>query len=122
MNLRPAAANWFELLVVRDDLATAMDVLAKSGHVELQDYGETPAPVPLLECRDLLEEYADLERRFERYWPPAKAHDPDERAEPYAMLQDALRRLRAWAGAARDVDNDGQHQCRDTDVVHKGRQ
>jgi V/A-type H+-transporting ATPase subunit I len=103
MNLMPAAANWFELLVVRDDLATAMDVLAKSGHVELQDHGETSAPVPLLECRDLLEEYADLERRFEGYWPPAQAHDPDERAEPYAMLQDALRRLRAWAGAARDV-------------------
>ena len=30
MNLRPAVANWFELLVVRDDLATAMERLARA--------------------------------------------------------------------------------------------
>jgi hypothetical protein len=28
MSLRPASANWFELLVMREDLATAMKVLA----------------------------------------------------------------------------------------------
>lgn len=103
MSLRPASANWFELLVMRDDLAEAMKVLASSRRVELQSHGEAKAPTLMPECRELLEEFDELERLYRHHWPAPVPHDPDERDEPYNMLQDALARLRRWAAEARDV-------------------
>jgi len=103
MSLRPASANWFELLVMRDDLAAAMKVLAASRRVELQSHGEGRAPMLMPECRELLEEFDELERLYRHHWPPPAPHEHDERAEPYNMLQRALDRLRRWAAEARDV-------------------
>jgi V/A-type H+-transporting ATPase subunit I len=103
MSLRPASANWFELLVMRDDLAAAMKVLASSRRVELQSHGEGRAPMLMPECRELLEEFDELERLYRHHWPPPAPHEHDERAEPYNMLQHALDRLRRWAADARDV-------------------
>jgi V/A-type H+-transporting ATPase subunit I len=103
MSLRPAAANWFELLVMREDLATAVDVLAKSQRVELQSYGETKVSMLMPECRELLEEFDELEHRFERYWPAARPRQPEQRDEPYRMLQQGLDRLRRWGGATEEI-------------------
>ncbi len=103
MSLRPASANWFELLVMRDDLAAAMRVLAASRRVELQSHGEGRAPMLMPECRELLDEFDELERLYRHHWPPPAPHEHDERAEPYNMLQRALDRLRRWAAEARDV-------------------
>jgi len=103
MSLRPAAANWFELLVLRDDLAVAMDALAKSRRVELQSHGQARAPMLMPECRGLLEAYDDLERRYLRHWPAPNPHPPDERDEPHRMLQRALQQLQAWADDAGTV-------------------
>ena len=33
MSLRPVPARWFEVLVMRDDLTAALDVLARSARV-----------------------------------------------------------------------------------------
>ena len=103
MSLRPASANWFELLVMRDDLAAAMNVLAASRRVELQSHGEAKAPLRMPECRELLEEFDELERRFRHYWPAPAPEQRGERGEPYRMLQNSLDRLRRWASDARDV-------------------
>jgi V/A-type H+-transporting ATPase subunit I len=103
MSLRPASANWFELLVMRDDLAEAMKVLASSRRIELQSHGETKAPMLMPECRELLEEFDELERRYRHHWPAPAPHEPDERDEPYNMLRDALGRLRDWAADAPNV-------------------
>ncbi len=103
MSLRPASANWFELLVMRDDLAAAMRVLAASRRVELQSHGEGKAPMLMPECRELLEEFDELERLYRHHWPSPAPNRPDERAEPYNMLQRALDRLRRWATDARDI-------------------
>jgi V/A-type H+-transporting ATPase subunit I len=88
---------------MRDDLAAAMMVLASSRCVELQSHGEAKAPLLMPECRELLEEFDELERVYGHHWPPPSPHEPDERAEPYSMLQHALERLRRWAADARDV-------------------
>ncbi len=88
---------------MRDDLAEAMKVLASSRRVELQSHGEAKAPTLMPECRELLEEFDELERLYRHHWPAPVPHDPDERDEPYNMLQDALARLRRWAAEARDV-------------------
>jgi V/A-type H+-transporting ATPase subunit I len=103
MSLRPASANWFELLVMRDDLAAAMKVLASSRCVELQSHGEARAPMRMPECRELLEDFDELERRFRHHWPPPSPHEHDERAEPFSMLQRALDRLQHWAADAGEV-------------------
>jgi V/A-type H+-transporting ATPase subunit I len=103
MSLRPAAANWFELLVMRDDLAEAMVVLATSASVELQTHGHaTRGPQPA-ECRDLLEQFASLERSYGRYWPPAATPQAREGEEPYGMLQAALHSAREWVCDASGV-------------------
>lgn len=103
MSLRPVAARWFEMLVMRDDLTVAVDVLAQSARVELQGHGETKAPLLMPECRELLEEIDELERRFARYWPVPRPHEPDERFEPHVMLQLAVQRLRDWSAEAAAV-------------------
>jgi V/A-type H+-transporting ATPase subunit I len=100
MSLRPATANWFELLVMRDDLATAMVVLAASASVELQAHGRADGGQRPAECRDLIAEFENLERRYARYWPPAGPPQAREGEEPYAMLETALRNAREWAGHA----------------------
>jgi V/A-type H+-transporting ATPase subunit I len=103
MSLRPASANWFELLVMREDLAAAMKVLASSKRIELQSHGEGRAPMMMPECRELLEEFDEMERLYRHHWPPPAPHEADERAEPYNMLQRALDRLQGWAADARDI-------------------
>ena len=103
MSLRPTTANWFELLVLRDDLTSAIDALARSSKVELQSHGVSPAPLLMPECRDMLGEFDQMLQRYERYWPPARRHEPDQRLEPQQMLDNAMRRLRAWSSEARDV-------------------
>jgi len=103
MSLRPAPASWFEVLVLRDDLTAAIDALARSSKVELQSYGESKTPLLMPECREMLGEFDELSQRYHRYWPPACRHEPDERLEPQQMLDDGMRRLRAWADEAHEV-------------------
>jgi V/A-type H+-transporting ATPase subunit I len=103
MSLRPALANWFEVLVLRDDLTAAVDALARSAKVELQSHGESRTSLLMPECRERLAEFDALSQRYDRYWPPACRHEPDERQEPQRMLDDAMRRLRAWKDDAHVV-------------------
>jgi V/A-type H+-transporting ATPase subunit I len=101
--LRPVPARWFELLVLREDLSAAMDVLARSSRIELESHGKPSAPLLMPEYLELLEEFDVLERRYGRFWPAARAHDPDEHVEPNVMLQSGMRRVRAWVRNARGL-------------------
>jgi V/A-type H+-transporting ATPase subunit I len=103
VSLRPTSANWFELLVMRDDLPAAMQVLASSRRVELQSHGEARAPLRMPECRELLEEFDELERLYRHHWPPPAPEGCGERSEPHTLLENALDRLRRWAGEAHEV-------------------
>ena len=103
MSLRPTSANWFELLVMREDLAAAMKALAASQRVELQSHGEARAPMLMPECRELLEDFEELERHYRHHWPPPAPDENGDRDEPYEMLEHALARLRRWAADAEAV-------------------
>ncbi len=103
MVLRPVSALWFELLVVRDDLARALEILARSGRVELQAHSDTPAGDFLPDARELLEEFARFERRYGRYWPPARTDASTERREPRVMLRSAMRSVRGWQEQASEA-------------------
>jgi V/A-type H+-transporting ATPase subunit I len=100
MSFRPQQAQWFELLVVRDDLGVALDILARSARVELQSHGETREPILLPDYREMLDEFDGLKRRYDRFWPRPGANPEDERVEPHAMLEGGLRRVRAWRDTA----------------------
>jgi V/A-type H+-transporting ATPase subunit I len=100
MSLRPSPANWFELLVMRDDLSEAMIVLAASASVELQAHGGADRDQQPSECRELLEQFDGLERRYARYWPPPAIPKAREGEEPYAMLDNALQCVRQWTRQA----------------------
>ena len=102
MSIRPQPARWFEVLVMREDLAAAMDVLARSARVELQAHGETRRPVPMPEIRDSLEEYDGLEKSYGPYWPLALARRCDLHREPAVMLEDAMTTVRRWTADAQD--------------------
>lgn len=103
MSFRPVPATWFEMLVLRDDLTAAIDVLAKSASVQLQGHGESCAPLLLPETRRLLEEFDTLQARYGRYWPPREAQRPDERCEPQIMLERAMTRLQTWSSPAESL-------------------
>lgn len=94
--LRSVPTRWFELLVAREDLSNAVETLASTMAVELDTHSETTAPLVVPDIRAQLEEYAQLSRRFQPYWP-----EPDFAAgvAPKMLLEtmsEALRRLYAW--------------------------
>lgn len=103
MGLKPSPANWFELLVTRDDLAAALDILACSSRVELEAHGEPCRPLIGSDARELLDELDALERKYARFWPAPRTHTASERCEPRMLLERSLGCLRDWAGRAADT-------------------
>ena len=47
MSLRPEPARWFELLAARDDIAGALEALARTDSIELETRSETQARLDL---------------------------------------------------------------------------
>lgn len=100
MGLKPSAANWFELLVTREDLAAALDILARSSCVELEAHGEPCRPLIGSDARELLDELGTLEHSYGRFWPEPRTRTTGERCEPRMLLERSLRCLREWAERA----------------------
>ena len=100
MLLRPANAVWFEMLVARNDLASALGCLASGGDVELESqvHGSVADLVPRL--RTALDEYGRLTQRYARYWPNSLPDSAEPREEVEAISAAGLEHLRAWAAAA----------------------
>jgi len=97
--LRPVNAQWFEMLVARKDLASALACLAVAGEVELESQRQGSIAELAPRLRAVLDEYGHLLQRYGSYWPPAAtAFEPN--AEPDAIAATALGRLHAWAKAA----------------------
>jgi len=100
MLLRPLNAVWFEMLIARNDLASALGCLASGGDVELesQSHGSVADLVPRL--RSALDEYGRLAQRYASYWPNPSGSSAEPHAEPEAISAAALEQLHAWASAA----------------------
>ena len=98
--LRPVNAVWFEMLIARSDLASALGCIASGGDVELesQSHGSVADLVPRL--RSALDEYGRLAQRYASYWPPPSVSSAEPHAEPEAISAAALEHLQAWAAAA----------------------
>ena len=98
--IRPRPARWFEIVAARDDATLALEALAATGAVELeQKHGTQPVP-GLAETRPLLAQFDSLASRYRTYWPKSglrASHFPEA---PAIQLTRALACIRAWASDA----------------------
>jgi V/A-type H+-transporting ATPase subunit I len=101
--LRPVNAVWFEMLIARNELASALGCIAAGSDVELesQSHGSVAELVPRL--RAALDEHGRLAQRYASYWPIPSTTSADPHAEPEAISATALEHLHAWAAAADPV-------------------
>jgi V/A-type H+-transporting ATPase subunit I len=95
--IRPHPAEWFEVLVAREDAVLLLEALARAGCVQLEaEAGEKREPAP--ELSDLLGRFDALAERFSDYWPA-----PEAKARPLEirkMVGEALLALETWCTAA----------------------
>jgi V/A-type H+/Na+-transporting ATPase subunit I len=103
LSLRPVNAAWFEMLVARHDLATALACLSVGRDVELESQRQASAGVLAPRLRAVLDEFGRLAQRYASYWPQASDSAVAPQAEPEAIAAAALERLRAWAAGADPV-------------------
>ena len=100
MMLRPASANWFELLTSREELGAVLDCLAATGSVQLQAYSRSDSRLALPDLRTTLADYETLARRYGHFWPRAERCTPGPEHELLEAPREALEQVRAWAAAA----------------------
>jgi len=100
MTLRPMPARWFELLTSKDDLAKAVEVLARTESVELETHSDEVARIHLPDLQDQLEEFNRMSRRYHAYWPEGDFVSSAVAGSPEKVLGNALRHLKAWESDA----------------------
>lgn len=96
MSIRPVPARWFEMLITREDLVKAVDVLARTGDVELETHSEATQRATMPDLRDRFEEYNRLLRRYQAYWPRKDLRPSAAPGQPAQRLDHALSQLNAW--------------------------
>ncbi len=108
MGIRPQAARWFELLTPREELTKALECLAETRAVELQTHSQPEHALELPGLPKALDEFGELARRFSAWWPEGEVPPIEEALEPVAAMQEALRKLRAWAAEAEPLIIEGE--------------
>lgn len=98
--MRPRPARWFEALVAREDCALLLEALAATGLIELETRSAAGLPPYFEQVRPLLQQFADLARRYRHYWPASGLQPSAVHHAPATILADVLERLRAWADEA----------------------
>lgn len=96
MSLRPVAARWFELLTAREDAAPALELLARTGSIELEARGEDSRLLNLRDMRALVEQYQGLYRRYHTHWPRSTPRAGAGAGSPYRTLKKALEVVHGW--------------------------
>ena len=108
MSLRPVPARWFELLTTRDELALAVETLARTGSVELESQSGKEVRFNMPDLQQRMEEYNRLSRRYHAYWPDIEFDPSSTPGSPVKIVDKALTFLRAWvhdaAAIVRDIE------------------
>lgn len=69
MSVRPSPAQWFEVLVPREDAHTTLETLARGGRVQFEWRGDRSATEQVVALREPIHRYRALRRDAGRYWP-----------------------------------------------------
>ena len=96
MTLRPVPARWFEVIATREDLLSALDILRKTGDVELEIHSEMPRYTTMSDLRDRLEGFNRLARQYQAYWPKPVSNAMNVVGVPEERLDSALEKLSLW--------------------------
>lgn len=98
MPLRPAQARWFETYLPRDVTVRGVEVLAKTGAVELESGREARQmhPVDVGRLRYFVERYQQLAGAHAQDLPRIGGQASSLAGDPIHLANQALHRLRAW--------------------------
>jgi V/A-type H+-transporting ATPase subunit I len=99
MVLHPKPARWFEAKIPRDQTVHALEYLAESGSVELEDKGADRAPcVDISALRHHLSAFEKLARRYADDLPTVAGAPAGEIQEPMRLAESAIAQLQQWVG------------------------
>jgi len=101
--LRPVPARWFEVLVAQDDAAHALEVLAVTGAVEIEQHAGPEVVALLAELKPQFEAYAAWRNRYMAYWPPMTGIARDSKGIPREVLDQVLSTIETWREVADPV-------------------
>ena len=97
MTLRPVPAQWFELVTTREELASVLDALARTGAVQLETFSRSAEALFPESVHDELGAYNDLAKDYRSYWPEPEQMAPARMPEPDKMVAKGVETLKAWA-------------------------
>ncbi len=98
--LRTVPARWFELLVPRASVGRALEVLARTGLVQLDSAVDDEELIAVPSLKAPLERFAELERRFGKYWPAPRLPSASRDRLLERQLESAMSRIEAWCEQA----------------------
>lgn len=104
MPLRPAQARWFETYLPRDRTVHGVEVLARTGAVELETARDQVHGADVDDLRRLVDGFQHLAGAHSRDLPRAGTRASALRGDPIQLASQALQRLRHW--------------CDQVDLVH----
>ncbi|MEA3275507.1 MAG: V-type ATPase 116kDa subunit family protein [Pseudomonadota bacterium] len=100
MDLRPAPARWFEIVVPTEDAHDTMEVLARRGRVQFEWKGEHSVAAQLEPLREPIAGYRTFARQFERFWPEPVFEARCCTLPVEIAAQAAIRQIERWREAA----------------------
>jgi V/A-type H+-transporting ATPase subunit I len=100
MTLRPVPARWFELVTTREELASVLDALARTGAVQLETFSRSAEALFPEGVHDELSAYNDLAKDYRSYWPEPEQMAPARMPEPDKVVAEGVETLKLWAEEA----------------------
>ncbi len=98
--LRTVPARWFELLVPRSSIARALEVLARTGRVQLDTAVDEEALIAVPSLKAPMDRFAELERRFGKHWPPPELASVKRNRLLERQIEKAMERIETWCEQA----------------------
>ncbi len=106
MRLRPASAHWFESYVPRGETVYALEALANTGRVELEQDPRTAQPLNLEPVRRLVNEFQALRRRNQVLLPTSGPRAAAVVELPERMAEKALDFLKQWTTPVQELQQE----------------
>lgn len=96
MALRPVSARWFECLVAKTACSRAVEVLGRTGAIEVEVPPQSREAVNLRALAVKLDAYRGLQDRYGRYWLRGRLRHGPVVLPPGAILEHALAQISRW--------------------------
>ena len=98
--LRPKPAQWFDTYVPRQKTVYALEALAQTGQVELENDPRFASPLVVDEVRDIIRRFGQLERHYSDDFPLVDSPYPEIIDAPEQDGRHALNILRSFCARA----------------------